>query len=255
MTNEEAEFMLQGYRPNGADANNEAFADALAQADRDPTLNTWFEREQAFDATVAAKLSMIAAPAGLRESILAGTKISSQPAEPTSSRAWWLQPWSIGLVAVAAVALAFTVTLSEPENKLAALPSFNPVLKVALADYGGAHIKGVHAEDLGSFGEWLMDDENQLGGSVMPVNLDELREFGCRKVNVAGHEVFEICFQRESDWYHVFIAPRESFDPEAIYTKPMFHESGEFIAASWTDDKFAYLVSGTTELATLRGIL
>lgn len=255
MTNEEAKFMLQGYRPNGADADNEAFAEALAQANRDPSLSAWFEREQEFDATVAAKLANISAPAGLRESILAGTKLSSASAETTASRAWWLRPWTIGLAAAAAVALAFTVTLSEPENKIAALPGFDPVLKVALADYGGAHDKGPHAEDLGRFGAWLMDDGNQLGDGIMPVNLDELREFGCRKVNVAGHEVFEICFQRESGWYHVFIAPRESFDAEAIYSKPMFHESGEFIAASWADDKFAYLVSGTTELATLRGLL
>lgn len=255
MTNEEAKFMLQGYRPNGADADNEAFADALAQASRDPALAAWFEREQEFDATIAAKLSIIAAPAGLRESILAGTKLSSASSESATRRAWWLRPWIIGLAAAAAVALVFTVNLSEPERKIAALPGFDPVLKVALADYGGAHDKGPHAEALGSFGAWLMDDNNSLGNGVMPVNLDQLREFGCRKVNVAGHEVFEICFQRESGWYHVFIAPRDSFDAEAIYTKPMFHESGEFIAASWADDKFAYLVSGTTELATLRGLL
>ncbi|MBT5902356.1 MAG: hypothetical protein HOH58_09640 [Opitutaceae bacterium] len=247
--------MLQGYRPNGADAENEAFAEALAQASRDPALSAWFEREQEFDATIAAKLSNITAPAGLRDSILAGTKLSSAPAEPSQSRAWWLRPWAIGLAAAAAVALAFTVNLSEPETKIAALPGFDPVLKVALADYGGAHDKGVHANDLGNFGAWLMDENNRLGADVMPVNLDELRQFGCRKVNVAGHEVFEVCFQRESGWYHVFIAPRESFDAEAIYSKPMFHESGEFIAASWADDKFAYLVSGTTELATLRGLL
>lgn len=255
MTNEEAKFMLQGYRPNGADADNEAFAKALAQAERDPTLNSWFEREQEFDATIAAKLSTIMPPAGLRESILAGTKLSSEPAESTASQAWWLRPWTIGLAAAAAVTLAFTVNLSEPETKIAALPGFDPVLKVALADYGGAHDKGAHANELGSFGAWLIDENNRLGSDVMPVNLDELREFGCRKINVAGHEVFEVCFQRESGWYHVFIAPRESFDSEAIYSKPMFHESGEFIAASWADDKFAYLVSGTTELATLRGLL
>ncbi len=255
MTNEEAKFILQGYRPNGADADNEAFAEALAQASRDPALSAWFEREQEFDATIAAKLSNISPPAGLRESILVGTKLSSVSSESRTSRAWWLRRWTIGLAAAATVAMAFTVNLSEPESRIAALPGFDPVLKVALADYGGAHDKGPHANQLGSFGACLMDNENKLGDGVMPANLDQLREFGCRKVNVAGHEVFEVCFQRESDWYHVFIAPREPLDAEAIYSKPIFHESGEFIAASWADDKFAYLVSGTTELATLRGLL
>ena len=90
---------------------------------------------------------------------------------------------------------------------------------------------------------------------VMPVDLADLRAYGCRSINVAGHEVFEICFERESGWYHVFIAPREAFESEMLQRDPMFHEKGEFIAASWADDKFVYLVSSTTDLATLRGLL
>ena len=86
MTNEEAKFMLQGYRPNGSDADNQAFAEALAQAERDPQLRAWFEREQAFDAVVAEKLTELVPPAGLRGSILAGTKLSSQP--ETSKQSW-----------------------------------------------------------------------------------------------------------------------------------------------------------------------
>ena len=74
MTNEEAKFMLNGYRPNGADADNEAFAESLAQADRDPALRKWFDREQAFDRIVADKLRTVSAPEGLRESILAGRR-------------------------------------------------------------------------------------------------------------------------------------------------------------------------------------
>ena len=102
MTNEEAKFMLQGYRPNGQDADNEAFAEALAQAERDPSLRAWFEREQAFDALIAGKLREVRAPDGLRESILAGTKLSTQPVAAERTPAWWRGAWGVALAAAAA---------------------------------------------------------------------------------------------------------------------------------------------------------
>lgn len=254
MTNEEAKFMLSGYRPNGADADDAAMADALAQAERDPSLKQWFQREQEFDGIVAAKLGAIPAPAGLRESILAGTRMSSASARKPSP-GWWRQPWTIGLAAAAAVVVAFTLTLSEPKLRVAKLPGMEPILNVALADFGGAHGMGPKADAMGEFGAWLGRDNSRLGADVMPVELSELTAYGCRSINVAGHDVFEICFQRESGWYHVFIAPREAFDPEGLHRDPMFHEKGEFIAATWADEKYAYLVSGTTDLASLRGLL
>jgi len=245
--------MLTGYRPNGADADDPAMGDALAQANRDPALREWLEREQAFDRIVADKLSSVRPPAGLRDSILAGTRMSFPPASKPS-RTWWQQPWTVGLAAAAAIAVAFTLTLSETETRIARLPGMDPILKVALADFGGAHGPGAHADALGEFGAWLTDENTRFGAGVMPVDLAKLEAYGCRKINVAGHDVFEVCFQRDSGWYHVFIAPREAFESEALQRDPMFHEKGEFIAASWADETFAYLVSSTTDLATLRSL-
>lgn len=252
MTNQEAKFMLTAYRPNGADANDPAMAQALVQAERDPTLRQWFDGEQAFDRIVASKLTEVAAPAGLRESILTGTMMSS--AEQPSPH-WWQRSWALGLAVAAAVVVAFTLTLTESPSKLALLPGMDPLLKVAMADFGGAHGPGPRAAALGEFGAWLTNDGNRLGAAVMPVNLEDLRAMGCRTINVAGHEVFEICFERASGKYHVFIAPREAFAPDALQRDPMFHQKGAFSAVAWADEKFAYLVSSTTDLASLRALL
>ena len=89
MNNEEAKFILQGYRPDGTDAGDEAFRAALDQVRHDPALRDWFAREQAFDAGVSAKLNAVPAPTGLREAILAGGRVSS--ATPTETR-WWRSP-------------------------------------------------------------------------------------------------------------------------------------------------------------------
>ncbi len=255
MTNEEAKFMLQGYRPNGADADNEAFAQALAQAQRDPALREWFEREQAFDTVVAGKLRSIQPPPGLRESILAGKKMT--PSQATeSARPWWAQTWTIGLAAAAAIVMVFSVALTRPATEPSDnLVTMEPIIKLAMADLGGAHGPGPYASALGTIGAWIMDANNRLHADSIPVDLDKLRAMGCRTVTVAGHEVFEICFERESGWYHLYIVDRENCDPVSLHRDPMFHEKGDFVAASWACEKYAYLVAGGSDLATLRGLL
>ncbi|MDB6169002.1 MAG: hypothetical protein JWM88_1866, partial [Verrucomicrobia bacterium] len=76
MSNNEAKFTLGAYRPNGRDAGDAMFGEPLRQARTDPALGAWFERAQAHDAAMAAKLREIAPPAALREAILAGARAS-----------------------------------------------------------------------------------------------------------------------------------------------------------------------------------
>ena len=87
MNNQEAKFILSGYRPNGGDAGDEMFGDALRQAQQDPALAAWFAREQAYDRAVAARLAEIAPPAELRADILAGVRASKR-----SPRRRWSVP-------------------------------------------------------------------------------------------------------------------------------------------------------------------
>ena len=48
ITNETAKFLLNAYRPNGADAQDPVFRDALEQAARDPELGAWFKEQRGF---------------------------------------------------------------------------------------------------------------------------------------------------------------------------------------------------------------
>ncbi len=259
MTNDEAKFLLQGYRPNGQDAENPAFAEALAQAARDPALRAWLGREQAFDAVIAGKLRDVAPPAGLRESILAGTRLSTATGQPAvrSARVWWSGFRLATLAAAAVVTMAglwFWGAGGGP--RVVSLPSAEVLLSTAMADFRGAHPMGhPHADALGAFGAWLEDENTRLSAGVMPAKLDELQDRGCRVIEVAGHALFEICFQRDGQWYHVYFAPRADFDPATVHEEPMFHEQGHFVAASWADEKYVYLVSSTSGIDSLRGLL
>ncbi len=259
MTNEEAKFLLEGYRPNGADAGNLALAEALARAQRDPELRLWFERQQAFDGGIAAKLRELAPPAGLRESILAGTKLGESGArDGRTSRAWWRRGGVIGgaVAMAAALVVMLNVFWVQPGRPIALLPGVDALLKTARADLSGAHPPGRnHTGDLGVFGEWLQNSGTRLSAQTLPVSLSTLRRDGCRSIDIAGHEVFEICFRRETGWYHVYISPRAGFDPASLQAEPMIHEQGKFVAASWADAEFVVVVAGSTGIDALRGIL
>lgn len=72
MDKEEARFILRCFRPDGADAENPDFAEALAWAAKDRELGEWLARERASDAAFAAALAATDIPGSLRHEILAG---------------------------------------------------------------------------------------------------------------------------------------------------------------------------------------
>ena len=72
ITNLSAKFVLNAYRPNGADAQDPVFRDALEQAARDPELAAWFKEQRLFDSLIAGKLAEFQPPATLHSTILAG---------------------------------------------------------------------------------------------------------------------------------------------------------------------------------------
>ncbi|MCW1922260.1 hypothetical protein OKA05_06825 [Luteolibacter arcticus] len=70
MDKEEARFILRCFRPDGADAENPDFADALAWAAKDRELGEWLARERSRDADFACALNSVGIPPVLREEIL-----------------------------------------------------------------------------------------------------------------------------------------------------------------------------------------
>lgn len=75
MDKEEARFILRCFRPDGADAENPDFAEALAWAAKDRELGDWLAHERASDAGFASALNAVAIPSSLREEILAGLAV------------------------------------------------------------------------------------------------------------------------------------------------------------------------------------
>ena len=72
MDREEARFILRCFRPDGADAEDPAFAEALQLAASDRELGEWLAKERAEDAEFSSALARVTLPEGLRDEILLG---------------------------------------------------------------------------------------------------------------------------------------------------------------------------------------
>lgn len=71
MDKEQAQFILHSFRPDGADAADSDFAEALQLAAEDRELGEWLADERAADSAFAAALSEVEIPDELRMHILA----------------------------------------------------------------------------------------------------------------------------------------------------------------------------------------
>jgi hypothetical protein len=242
MNNEEAKFILQGYRPNGADAGDAAFRAALEQVQRDPALREWFARQQAFDAAISAKLDALPAPAGLREAILAGGRVTAPDRTPAS---WWRS--SAWLAAAASVAVIFATALALWPKQAAADTAFADYV---LTDAAHADHHGGHGTD--SLQAMLGDPANRLSRGL-PISFTALRKDGCRTITYDGREVLEVCFNRGGVWFHAYIGRREDF-PE-LGKDPAFQDKEGWSAATWADDAHVYLVASKAGRAALQQLL
>jgi anti-sigma factor RsiW len=240
MTNDEAKFILNAYRPNGRDATDSTFGAALEQAKRDPSLGAWFAREQAHASAISAKLREVAPPAGLRDAILAGSRASG--AAPTAKRAWiaWVG------AAAALLVLGISITLwRSPRNE-----SVDTLTKFALDDTAHAR-HGGHGPATTALQLQLSQPTTHLA-SGLPVDFASLKTTGCRSLTVAGHDVLEVCFGRNGAEFHCYIARKDDFPAG---TGPGVVQQGSFGSASWSDAAYRFVVVSTAGAEAVKRLL
>lgn len=249
MTPDEAKFLLRARRPGDRDAGDPAFAEALKAAEADPVLKTWHAREERRDAALAAKLGEIAPPPGLREAILAGARASESRGRGNVI-AWRHPVW---LAVAAAVAILMSVAMR---------PTDAPALSVERLATAAVHDLGnAHASHVGVPGRQAAL-KDRLASVSLPLregvgrvlNLEELRDGRCRSVRIAGREVFEICFQREGVWFHLYATAGGSgtvmSDQREVATA-----HGEMAVATWRDAKHTYALVTMAGRDALRRVL
>ncbi len=246
MNNQDAKFYLSAYRPSGDDARDPAMADALEQARRDPGLREWFEREQAHDGAVSAKLKSITPPADLRTTILAGARASGPNRVPWQQSRWAALAAMLVMVGTIVTLLVRTPSATGGSGGLVDVAGY------ALRDLAGSHVGGFPTEqsDLAK----RLSGEQPLLAKGLDMTPEQLREQGCHTLKVGGHDVFEVCFKRDQ-YYHLYLVRRSDARVEQGDEHPILVSKLSKAALSWADERYVYVLAGEGDGQNLRALL
>ena len=242
MKNQDAKFILGAFRPDGQDTEDATFQEPLAQAKSDPELQTWLEKERKIDRAFTRKLEGIAPPPGLKEAIYSGARASAS----RSRRSRWLSaPW---LAAAAAVILLAALGLGGIFRGPTTAPTTATELAALalqdLAESGKAHTG--HTPALSTEQAALENVSVPFTAASQKLNLADLRAKGCRTVSLAGHPVFELCFERGGTWYHMYVGRRGDFAPGPIDAHGVLSLQGKLASTVWsTEDRIFALVTAS----------
>ncbi len=238
MTHDQARHVLLLFRPGSVDERDPKFAEALELVGGNPELARWFEEHCAFQSAMRSKLRQIAAPADLRDRILA-----AQAAQKIIRPAvWWRQPaW---MAAAAAIVLllglaAFWMQPSAPDR----FANFQTrMVGTVLREYR----MDLVTNDMGQVRQFLRgkgapDDYEVTKG------LAQLQLSGCGLLRWRGQPVSMVCFDRgDKEMLFLFVVDRSAMkDPPA--ETPQVARVNQLLTVSWARGDKAYLLAGLEE--------
>ncbi|MEO6993107.1 MAG: hypothetical protein ABI273_05740, partial [Lacunisphaera sp.] len=160
--------------------------------------------------------------------ILAGSRASQRPT------AWWKKPAWLAVAASIAVILTLTLRFGASGSSTQALASY---AMQDLAVNSAAH--NGHRPELAGLEARFANTALPLPGNIK-INADELRRLGCRTLNLAGHDVFEICFERDGHWYHLYAANVRDFSRGSGDAKALLTTKGRLSSTAWKEGAFAF---------------
>lgn len=257
MTTSEAKFILTAVRAGQSDSSDPVVAEALRLAALDPELGEWLDRSTALDAVVSGKLREIVPPADLESSILAGLKVSRQPASrrPASRRPPSRRPLAYFLVAAAALVMIGLVIYSvlpvspQTSSGSPARESLAEFRSVMLREIGELKELDYHSDDPQDVSAWL-DEHGATPVLEIPASADGHALVGCKVIHWKGHRVSLVCFSRPGaggpPGLHLLSIPAEAiktFDE----TSASRHVENDWTTTSWREGGFIHVLAARGE--------
>ena len=203
ITNESAKFVLNAYRPNGADARDPVFHAALEQASRDPELAAWFKEQRSFDLLIAEKLAEVQPPATLYSTIVAGI------ANRSPKRRFTFMPYlALAAVLVLSAAILFPLYI-ENGPRSASIEQYQKANLQMLSSVPAPELDLVTA-DFSRTQEYLTEMKAPCI-PFLPGPLLDLPAVGCKTLHWKGQELSLTCFRLPSgELLHVFVIDEQA---------------------------------------------
>lgn len=231
-------------RPNGADHADATFGEALEQTQRDPELRAWFEREQAVDRALTAKLRELRAPAELRAQILQGVALS---AERRSRR-----PFALVAAALAAAAsVALVVYTALPSRRSAV--SFELFVTAAVRETVTTPALGITSDSGEEVRAWLDSQSVPLPGAmpgrlgtqvIVGAGTTEWQGVRCSllTLRVSGLTGNTTAPRADETLVHLYTVPRKSCSIENVGLTPLVATRDDAAVATWRDARNCYIL-------------
>ena len=236
MDNQEAKFILSAYRSGGQDANDPRFAEALAQARRDPILERWFRESVAFDAAVTEKLCAVVPPLCLRENILAGVKVS-RPLR-------WGNPLLKLALAAALLLAAIMGSLVLRDMARPRLAGWQTeALETVSSLVNGRSKFDLQSHSAANLIAWLKTNRAPAA-ERLPANIEKLQSLGCKTFSWNGTPVSVICFMRPDGGLIHLVAMSASVEsaPE-VNRQPNVVRQDHWATATWREGEMIYMLA------------
>lgn len=242
MNNQEARLILNAYRPNGRDASDPMFAEALEQARHDPELQKWFADETALNTRLQARLeSAIPVPPGLKSNLLALRKT----VRPTP---WYFRP--MNLAAAAAVLLVTAIILVVLPQKPGSLASFREAMARRSLQMQGHIVFESH--QIADIRQWLQS-RGVAANFVLPAMLQSGTPQGCRVVDWNGHKATMVCFMLEGNQHmDLFVMDRSGLPDFPPNASPQFAKTDGLMTAMWSNGQKVYLLTAANKEQLLK---
>ena len=247
---EEAKSILHGYRPNGADADDPLFREALAMSRSDATLRLWFEKQQAFDQAMSSDFEAIEIPASLCDDILTA---ANPAATETPRPQWWRGRLAIGFAAAASIAVIFSLALTlKRQSPQSAATS--PLASLVISDAQHPETHGGHGEQAAALNRLLKQSTTRLS-DTREMDFPVLQNTGYRTLHLENRDVLEVCFTRNGAGLYYYAARRTDFPNLIAPAAPAIADNAGVSIASWADKTYIYLVVSPTGRIALEKIL
>jgi hypothetical protein len=234
--NREAKFILSAYRPGGQDANDPRFSEALEQARRDPILQRWLDESIAFDAAMTEKLCAALVPGDLRESILAGGKVSRAPR--------WKNRMRKVAFAAAVIFSAIVGSLIWHNTRPAHLAGWQSqaldVISSLVRNESSFDAQSHNGNELLT---WLRANHAPTA-QTLPHNLDKLESLGCKTFSWNGMRVSVICFVRPNGGLiHLITMNRSAESDREFNPQPRVVHQDRWATATWREGEVTYMLA------------
>lgn len=285
---------MRCFRPDGADAQDEDFAEALKMATGDRELGEWLMRERAFDAEFAEALARVALPAGIRESVLLAMVKDGQGFPqvdlegeremimamasievPSGLREHILEAmerttkvervnfgwrrFGIPVAAAAGIAMAFVFVESKPEDNVT---SAKPTISIDAVQAGFVRTFESPVFSLDEVEGGMSHQISHLrskglpcGGGYLPPGLVGVNSIGCRELVIDGKRGSLICFDTEKGTVHLVIFRcSDVADELPEMSHPVIEQSGDWAKACWRKEKYAFSLMAVRDKDSLAGL-